>query len=35
VGFVALGVWIWMLRVRLSRLEERITTSSDLPAEAA
>jgi heme exporter protein C len=35
VGFVALGVWIWMLRVRLSRLEERITTYPDLPAEAA
>ena len=35
VGFVALGVWIWMLRVRPGRLEERITTSPDLPAEAA
>ncbi len=35
IGFIALGVWVWMLRVRLSRLEERLTSAADLPAEAA
>jgi len=35
IGFIALGVWVWMLRVRLSRLEARATTARDLPAEVA
>lgn len=35
MGFIALAVWVWLVRVRLSRLEERLTTVQDLPAEAA
>jgi hypothetical protein len=35
MGFIALAVWVWLVRVRLSRLEERLTTAQDLPAEAA
>ncbi len=35
VGFIALAVWIWQLRVRLARLEERLTSVQDPLGEAA
>lgn len=35
IGFIALGVWIWQLRVRLARLEERVTNARSPLGEAA
>lgn len=35
VGFIALAVWIWQLRVRLTQLEERFTSVQDPLGEVA
>lgn len=35
IGFIALAVWIWQLRVRLARLEATLTTAQSPLGEAA
>jgi heme exporter protein C len=35
IGFIALGIWLWQLRVRIGRLEEALTTARSPLGEAA